>query len=244
MSIEWFRLLSDVAPHHLLAADVREFPAPFRNQPALSGRSMLVRKTRRVDAECIVRSYLAGSGWREYKATGELCGIRLQAGLRESDRLARPIFTPSTKAETGHDENIPRAELVRQVGPEVADRLEELSIALYERAALHARERGILVADTKFEFGFDGETLLLIDEAGTPDSSRFWPAGAWAPGGPQPSFDKQFVRDWVDESGWDHRPPAPRLPADIVERTAARYREALERLFPNAAMDVPERFEA
>ena len=241
MSIEWFRLLEDVVPHHLLASTLEALPAPFRDHPELAGRSMLVRKTRRVDAECIVRGYLSGSGWRDYQRTGRVCGVELPPGLVESERLPRSLFTPSTKADSGHDENISAAELARIVGADVADRLRAVSIALYERAAAHARDRGILIADTKFEFGFDGDTLVLIDEVLTPDSSRFWPAAGFAPGGPQASFDKQFVRDWVDARGWDHRPPAPRLPASIIERTLERYHEALTRLFPAAAADLPER---
>jgi phosphoribosylaminoimidazole-succinocarboxamide synthase len=235
MSVEWFRLLAGVAPNHLVTADRREFPAPFREHAALDGRSMLVHKTRRVDCECIVRGYLSGSGWRDYRRTGAVCGIELPAGLRESERLPHPLFTPSTKADTGHDENIPPAELARLVGERTAQRLGEISIAVYERAAAHALERGLVIADTKFEFGFLGEDLILIDEVLTPDSSRFWPADGYAPGGPQQSFDKQFLRDWLDASGWDHAPPAPRLPADVVRRTAARYAEALRRLFPPAA---------
>jgi len=244
MSIEWFRLLADVVPHHLLASALDELPEPFCDHPELAGRSMLVRKTRRVDAECIVRGYLSGSGWRDYRRTGRICGIELPPGLRESVRLPHPLFTPSTKADSGHDENITAADLARLVGGDVATRLGAVSIALYERAAAHARDRGILIADTKFEFGFDAGALVLIDEALTPDSSRFWPAEGYAPGRPQASFDKQFVRDWVDASGWDHRPPAPRLPAPIVERTVERYREALVRLFPAAAADFPEGYDS
>ncbi len=234
MSLEWFRLLEDVVANHLITADVREFPAPFCDQPALAGRSMLVHKARRVDAECIVRGYITGSGWKDYRSTGKVCGHELPAGLRESERLARPLFTPSTKADAGHDENISRAELARTVGADVAAEVERLSLAVYERAADHARERGILLADTKFEFGFHGSELILIDEVLTPDSSRFWPADTYRVGETQQSFDKQYLRDWLDASGWDHNPPAPRLPADIVQRTAGRYSEALERLFPEA----------
>jgi len=220
--------------NHLVTADVREFPAPFRDHPELAGRSMLVHKAERIDAECIVRGYLSGSGWKDYKKTGRVCGIDLPAGLRESEKLSRPLFTPSTKAEVGHDENISVAELARQVGADVAARLEQASLAVYERAASHARDRGILIADTKFEFGFHAGELILIDEVLTPDSSRFWPAATYRVGGSQQSFDKQYLRDWVDASGWDHAPPPPRLPDDVVARTAARYAEALERLFPGA----------
>jgi len=234
MSVEWFRLLEDLVPNHLVTADVREFPAPFRDQPVLAGRSMLVRKAQRVDAECIVRGYLAGSGWKDYRKSGEVCGHVLPAGLRESERLPTPLFTPSTKADEGHDENISRAELARAVGPAVAAELERLSLAVYERAARHARDRGLIIADTKLEFGFLDERLALIDEVMTPDSSRFWPADGYAPGVAQQSFDKQYLRDWLDAAGWDHTPPPPRLPADVVARTAARYAEALARLFPGA----------
>jgi phosphoribosylaminoimidazole-succinocarboxamide synthase len=242
-SLEWFHLLHDVVPHHVLGSDVADFPAPFAAQPALAGRTVLVRKTRRIDAECIVRGYLSGSGWRDYRATGEVCGVRLRPGLTESERLPEPIFTPSTKAESGHDENIRFATLADRVGVELAHRLREVSIALYQRAASYARDRGILIADTKFEFGLLDGGVVLIDEILTPDSSRFWPADGYRAGRPQPSFDKQFLRDWVDERGWDHRPPAPRLPAAIIQRTAARYREALARLFPAAAAEIPERFD-
>jgi phosphoribosylaminoimidazole-succinocarboxamide synthase len=234
MSLEWFRLLDDLVPNHLVSADVREFPAPFRDHPALAGRSMLVHKARRVDAECIVRGYLAGSGFKDYGKSGQVCGHVLPRGLRESERLPQPIFTPSTKAETGHDENISRAALAAAVGADVAHELERLSLAVYERAAAHARDRGLIIADTKFEFGFVNGRLALIDEVLTPDSSRFWPADDYAPGRPQQSFDKQFLRDWLDSTGWDHAPPPPRLPADVVARTAARYTEALARLFPGA----------
>ena len=235
MSLEWFRLLSDIVPHHLITADWREFPPPFDRHPELAGRSMLVHKAERVDAECIVRGYLSGSGWRDYRRSGTVCGIELPAGLQESARLPAPLFTPSTKADSGHDENITGAELERLVGKETAAALAQVSIAVYERAAAHAAQHGIVVADTKFEFGYLDRRLILIDEVLTPDSSRFWPAEDYRAGGPQPSFDKQFLRDWVNQSGWNHTPPAPRLPADVVQRTAARYAEALKRLFPAAA---------
>ena len=237
MSLEWFRLLADIVPNHLVTADVREFPEPFCRHPELAGRSMLVHKVERVDAECIVRGYLSGSGWRDYQRTGNVCGIPLPAGLTESERLPAPLFTPSTKADSGHDENITFEELVRLVGAGTADAISKLSIAVYQRAAEHAAEHGIVVADTKFEFGYHDGSLIVIDEVLTPDSSRFWPAEEYRAGGPQPSFDKQFLRDWVDASGWDHTPPAPRLPAAVVQRTADRYAEALRRLFPRAARE-------
>jgi phosphoribosylaminoimidazole-succinocarboxamide synthase len=235
MSLAWFDLLSDLVPHHLISADLDAFPDPFRRHPELAGRSMLVHKAARVDAECIVRGYLAGSGWRDYRRTGAICGMPLPAGLLESSRLPAPVFTPSTKADSGHDENISIAELERLVGEDTARELARLSLAVYERAAAHAGDHGIILADTKFEFGFLHGRMILIDEVLTPDSSRFWPAEEYRPGASPPSFDKQYVRDWVDHSGWNHTPPAPRLPADVVQRTAARYAEALRRLFPAAA---------
>ena len=234
MSLEWFELLAPVTPNHLLTAQLEELPDPFRRHPALAGRSMLVQKARRIDCECIVRGYLSGSGWREYQRTGAVCGITLPAGLRESQQLVKPLFTPSTKASSGHDENIDYATLEHLIGADVAARVAERSLAIYARAADHARERGIIVADTKFEFGFVGDTLILIDEVLSPDSSRFWPAELFEPGRSQVSFDKQYLRDWLDASGWDHTPPPPRLPADVVQHTQERYRAALERLFPRA----------
>jgi phosphoribosylaminoimidazole-succinocarboxamide synthase len=240
MSIEWFALLRDVIDNHLLSAERRDFPGPFRDVPELEGRTMLVRKARRVDAECIVRGYLSGSGWRDYKRTGGICGIQLPVGLRQSERLDPPLFTPSTKAESGHDENIGRQELERIVGAETAAHVEEASLEIYRRAAEHAREHGIVLADTKFEFGYVGDRLIVIDEVLSPDSSRFWPAESYAVGRAQESFDKQVLRDWVDASGWDHRPPAPALPPEIVERTQGRYIEALRRLFPRALERLPQ----
>ncbi len=191
---------------------------------------MLVRRTEPLPAECIVRGYLAGSGWKEYRSTGAVCGIPLPPGLREADRLPEPIFTPSTKAETGHDQNISFAELARLVGEDRAAEVREASLRLYAGAAAHAEARGIVVADTKFEFGIEGGRLVWIDEALTPDSSRFWPRDAWQPGRPQPSFDKQYLRDWLETLSWDKRPPGPSLPADVVARTREKYLEAYARL--------------
>ena len=233
LSLFWFKKLWDVVPNHVISGN--EFPkelAPYRE--ALRGRAMLVRRTNPIPIECVVRGYLAGSGWKEYQATGQVCGVTLPAGLRESDRLPEPIFTPATKAASGHDINIPFAEMAAQVGKPLAERLEALSLEIYRRAAEYAAERGILIADTKFEFGLAGNELVWIDEALTPDSSRFWPADQYAPGRPQPSFDKQFVRDYLERTGWSKKPPAPELPPDVVAATRAKYREAYERLVGHA----------
>ena len=230
LSLFWFERTADLVGNHLITANVQEFPEPFRGDPELAGRAMLVRRADMFPVECVARGYLSGSGWKDYGRTGAVCGIPLPAGLTESERLPEPIFTPATKATTGHDENISIEQAAELIGEGLAQRLKELTLSVYQRGADVARERGIIVADTKFEFGFiDGE-IALCDEVLTPDSSRFWPADEYAPGGPQPSFDKQYVRDWLDESGWDHEPPPPELPDDVVEATAARYREAYERL--------------
>ena len=219
-------------PHHLLSCDVADFDLPAGIDPApLVGRSMLVRKSEVVPIECVVRGYLSGSGWKEYQQSGTVCGIKLPAGLRESDKLPEPIFTPATKAEIGeHDENITFEETASRVGPDLAAELRRRSLDIYNRGAEYARTRGIIIADTKFEFGqIDGE-LILIDEVLTPDSSRFWPADQYSPGKGQPSFDKQFVRDWLTTSGWDKNSPPPELPAEVVARTRAKYIDAFERL--------------
>ncbi|HSB61347.1 MAG TPA: phosphoribosylaminoimidazolesuccinocarboxamide synthase [Vicinamibacteria bacterium] len=231
LSLFWFRLLADVAASHLLSAEVDEYPLelhPFRRQ--LEGRSMLVVKTDPLPVECVVRGYLSGSGWKDYRATGAICGIPLPRGLRESERLEPPLFTPATKAESGHDENIPFAEVERRVGRARAAEAREKSLAIYARARAHAETRGIILADTKFEFGSREEGLLWIDEALTPDSSRFWPKEGYAPGGSPPSFDKQYVRDYLESLAWDKRPPGPELPPEVVARTVEKYREALARL--------------
>jgi phosphoribosylaminoimidazole-succinocarboxamide synthase len=230
LSLFWFGKTSDVVGNHLLSADRRDYPEPFRGDPSLAGRSMLVRRADVVPVECVARGYLTGSGLKQYLAEGHVCGVPLPPGLGESDRLPEPIFTPTTKAAEGHDLPLTFGETADLVGQGLAERLRELTICMYERGAELARERGIIVADTKFEFGFAGGDLILVDEVFTPDSSRFWPAGGYAPGRPQPSFDKQFVRDWLDASGWDHEPPPPNLPAGVVERTARTYREAYERI--------------
>jgi len=230
MSLFWFERTTDVVSNHLVSADRRDFPGPFRAEPSLAGRSMLVRKAEVVPVECVARGYLSGSGLRQYRAEGHVCGVRLPPGLDEAHRLPEPIFTPTTKAAEGHDLPLTFEETVAVVGRGLAERLRELTIALYERGAEIALERGIIVADTKFEFGFAGGDLILIDEVLTPDSSRFWPADGYVPGGAQPSFDKQFVRDWLDASGWDHEPPPPELPAEVIGRTALKYQEAFERI--------------
>lgn len=231
MSLFWFELVEDIVEHHLISAEVEDYPKalwPYRD--VLEGRSMLVRKAQRFDVECVVRGYLAGSGWREYAESGTICGIHLPEGLREADRLPQPIFTPATKAASGHDENISFAQAVERVGKKVAEQLRTVSLAIYERARAYAEARGILIADTKFEFGeLDGK-IILIDEILSPDSSRFWPKDRYAPGRPQESFDKQFVRDYLETLDWDKTPPAPRLPDDIVQKTLEKYQEAYRRL--------------
>ena len=230
LTLFWLERTTDVVPNHLSSADRRDFPEPFRSEPALAGRAMLARRAEVIPVECVVRGYLTGSGLKQYRAEGHVCGVALPAGLDESSRLPAPIFTPTTKAAAGHDLPLTFDETVDVVGRGLAERLREISIALYERGAEIAAERGILLADTKFEFGFGDGELILIDEVLTPDSSRFWPADGYLAGRAQPSFDKQFVRDWLDASGWDHEPPPPELPREVVDQTAARYREAYERL--------------
>jgi phosphoribosylaminoimidazole-succinocarboxamide synthase len=243
LSMFWFERSADIVRNHVLTADVDRFPVEFRDhREELAGRAMLVRRARVVPIECVARGYLAGSGWKEYRATGGVCGIELPPGLIESDRLPEPIFTPATKAAEGHDENISLDRAAELVGEGLAQRLKELTLGLYEFAAAVALERGIIVADTKFEFGFAGGDLILVDEVLTPDSSRFWPADRYEPGGAQPSFDKQYVRDWLDASGWDHEPPAPQLPPEVVGQTAVRYREAYERITGEPFDDYLRRF--
>ena len=232
ISAFWFGALADVVDNHLVTVEVDEFPKqclPYAKE--LAGRSMLVTKAEPLPVECIVRGYLSGSGWKDYERLGSVCGIKLPAGLLESSSLESPIFTPSTKAERGlHDENIDFAALGEKVGTDLAEKLRELSIALYERGAAIAGRRGIIIADTKFEFGTIGNQLALIDEVLTPDSSRFWPADKYEPGRSQESFDKQYLRDYLDQCGWNHKPPAPKLPDEVVQNTRTRYLEALERL--------------
>jgi phosphoribosylaminoimidazole-succinocarboxamide synthase len=229
ISAFWFRMLEDIVPNHMISIDVDAFPPEARaHAETLRGRAMLCRKAKPFPIECVVRGYLSGSGWTEYREKGEVCGIPLPVGMRESDRLPETIFTPATKEEKGHhDENITFDRMVATVGKETAEKVRSIAVALYENAAAYAREKGIIIADTKFELGtVDGE-LILIDEALTPDSSRFWPVAGYRPGGPQKSFDKQFVRDYLLTLPWNKTAPGPRLPADVVEKTALKYREAL-----------------
>lgn len=235
MTLAWLEFFADV-PNHLVTADPDRFPAPFRDHAGrLGGRSMLVRKADRQDAECVVRGYIAGSGWKSYQRDGTVCGHRLPDGLRLADRLPEPLFTPSTKAEEGHDENIDFDTMCEIVGRETGERLRDISLRLYREGAEYARPRGVILADTKFEFGFiDGE-LSLIDEVLTPDSSRFWPAAEHRPGEDPPSFDKQILRGWLETQDWDRTPPPPAVPRDVLDRTSRRYREVLDLLFPGAA---------
>ena len=232
ISLYWFEQMSDITPNHLLAHRVEDYPPelhPFRDQ--LEGRSMLVTKCRPLAIEAIVRGYIAGSGWKDYQATGRVCGYQLPPGLRNGDRLEEPLFTPSTKAEQGqHDENIDLERAARILGPDLAQEVARRSLAIYGRAREMAAEAGIIIADTKFEFGLKDGELLLIDEVLTPDSSRFWPADDYQPGRSQKSFDKQFVRDYLEEIGFDKKPPAPKLPPEIIQGTRQRYLQALERL--------------
>jgi phosphoribosylaminoimidazole-succinocarboxamide synthase len=227
MSLFWFDLLRDVVPNHLISANVDRYPVHlqiFRDQ--LEGRSMLVKRCRMEPVECVARGYVSGSGWKDYIKTGAICGIPLPAGLLESDRLPEPIFTPASKAETGHDENISFQAAAKTVGMETAALLRDLTLRIYSRAAEHAESRGIVLADTKFEFGWHEGKLLLGDEVLTPDSSRYWPRADYRPGGPQRSFDKQFVRDYLETLDWNKQPPAPPLPPDVVDKTAEKYHEA------------------
>jgi len=227
LSIFWFDLLRDLTPTHFISAQVDEYPPPlpaFRDQ--LEGRSMLVKRAKMIEIECVARGYISGSGWKEYQKQGTVCGIRLPNGLRESDKLPEPIFTPATKAQTGHDENVSFDTVVSLIGAELAGRLRDLTLSIYTRGAQYAETRGIIIADTKFEFGFVGDELVLGDEVLTPDSSRFWPAESYRPGGPQFSFDKQFVRDYLESVHWNKQPPAPPLPEEVAARTSEKYRQA------------------
>jgi len=229
LSAFWFGRTAEIVPNHLLSTDAADLPDEVLSQRAmLRDRFMLVRKAERIDFECVARGYLAGSGWEEYRRTGAVGGVRLPKGLRMADQLPEPIFTPATKAESGHDENVSLEAVKNAVGEDLGRALADASLAIYRAAAAYALDRGLIVADTKMEFGLLDGRLILIDELLTPDSSRFWAVGEYAPGGSPPSFDKQYLRDWLERSGWDKRPPAPPLPPEIVAGTAARYREALE----------------
>ena len=232
LSAFWFARTRDIVANHLLGMDASSYPDGLnRHADILAGRSMLVRKTNPVPIECVARGYLSGSGWKEYVATQSVCGVPLPAGLRESDRLPEPIFTPATKAESGHDINISEAEAGRIVGQDLIRRLRELTLTLYEHGAKHAESRGIILADTKFEFGLmPSGDVILIDEVMTPDSSRYWPRDRYEPGGPQPSFDKQYVRDYLEEIRWNKQPPVPTLPEPVVMQTRDKYLEAYRRI--------------
>jgi phosphoribosylaminoimidazole-succinocarboxamide synthase len=231
LSLFWFDFLKDIVPNHLLTADVDRYPANLRRYAdLLHGRSMLVVRADMIAIECVVRGYLSGSGWKEYQQSGKVCGIELPRGLRESDRLPEPIFTPAVKATSGHDENITFDEMAQRAGPRLSEQLRELSLMIYRKAAEHAAARGIIIADTKFEFGRTPQGLVLADEVLTPDSSRFWPADRYQPGRSQESFDKQFVRDYLETIRWNKQPPAPELPAGVANETSAKYVEAYRRL--------------
>lgn len=224
MTLFWLDFLKGVVPNHLLSTDVSALP------PEFEGRSMWVKKAQMFDVECVARGYLSGSGWKDYVRTGALCGIPLPAGLRESDALPEPIFTPATKAQSGHDENIAFETVVNLIGAETASRLRDLTLIIYKKAAEYARSRGIIIADTKFEFGVVDGQIILADEVLTPDSSRFWPAETYSPGGAQPSYDKQFVRDYLESIKWNKQPPAPALPEDVARRTSEKYKDAYRTL--------------
>ncbi len=240
LSAFWFGRTGAIVSNHLVSANVDEFPGPLAlHRDQLRGRSMLVRKTTPLPVECVARGYISGSGWKDYVATGEVCGVTLPAGLRESDRLPEPLFTPSTKADSGHDENIPEAAAAAVVGDAMLARLKALTMSLYAAGVAHAASCGIILADTKFEFGLtDSGELLLIDEVLTPDSSRYWPLDRYAPGGAQPSFDKQFVRDYLESIKWNKQPPVPSLPDDVVLRTRDKYLDAYTRL-TGRALETP-----
>ncbi len=229
ISAFWFNVMEDIVGNHLISADVKDFPEVCQKYAdILEGRSMLVKKAEPLPVECIVRGYISGSGWKSYQKEGHVCGIRLSQGLKESDRLPEPLYTPSTKAEVGdHDINVDFEETVKLLGKEKAEKLKSLSLAIYKKGAEMALEKGIIIADTKFEFGMADGEIILIDEVLTPDSSRFWPEESYVPGGSQKSFDKQFVRDWLETSGWNKKAPAPTLPVDVIDKTSAKYWEAL-----------------
>ena len=234
ISLFWFNFLSDIVPNHLITADVNRYPQNLHKYAdPLHGRSMVVQRAQMFPVECVVRGYISGSAWKEYKATGKVCGIELPPGLRESDAFPQPIFTPSTKATSGHDENISFAKMCEIVGAEAASTLRDLTLRVYKKAADYARQRGIIIADTKLEFGRTVKGITLADEVLTPDSSRFWPADKYAPGGPQESYDKQYVRDYLEEFRWNKQPPAPSLPAEVALRTSEKYLDAYRQITAN-----------
>ena len=231
ISLFWFDFLRDLVPNHLVTADVTRYPATVRSYAdLLRGRSMMVIRAEMVPVECVVRGYISGSAWKEYKASGRVCGIDLPKGLKESDELPEPIFTPATKATTGHDENIPSAEMTRLIGPELSRELRDISLKIYTKASEYAQQKGIIIADTKFEFGRTAAGITLADEVLTPDSSRFWPAEKYQPGKAQESFDKQYVRDYLEEIRWNKQPPAPALPLEVARKTSEKYVEAYHQL--------------
>ena len=232
ITLFWMEMMQDIVPDHIIAAEVKDFPPVLQNyKDDLTGRAVLVKKAKPLPIECIVRGYITGSGWRDYEQTGQLCGYKLPPDLKKSQQLEKPLFTPSTKADIGeHDENITLAQAKAKIGEGLVKKVEEISLAIYERARDYALKRGIIIADTKFEFGLHNNKLLLIDEVLTPDSSRFWPRDEYTPGRDQPSFDKQYLRDWLSKSGWDKQPPAPNLPQEIIEQTQARYLQAYKLL--------------
>ncbi len=233
MSLFWFDFVKEIVENHLISADVNQFPQKIEKfRDILESRSMLVKKAEQIGVECVVRGYLSGSGWREYRSSGSICGIKLPHGLTESDKLPELIFTPATKAASGHDQNISFAEVIKLLGEEKATILKDLSIQIYTKASEYAESKGIIIADTKFEFGVCSGEIILIDEILSPDSSRFWPRERYQPGCPQGSFDKQFVRDYLESLGWNKKPPAPTLPAEVVHKTLAKYEEAYNRLVP------------
>lgn len=229
LSLFWFELTKDIVQNHLISADADKYPEPLlKYKDSLKNRSMLVKKAKSIPVECIVRGYLSGSGWKEYQKSQSICGIKLPAGLKESSKLPEPIFTPSTKEDAGHDINVTQDYVAKELGTDITEKLKKLSLTLYKKAASYAEGHGVIIADTKFEFGMIGKEIILIDEILTPDSSRFWPMDGYRPGGPQMSFDKQFVRDYLENLDWDKTPPAPELPQEIVDQTSKKYLKMVE----------------
>lgn len=236
LSLFWFEFTKDVIANHFISAEVSDYPKELHKySDVLKGRSMLVKKAKTIPVECVVRGYLSGSGWKEYQESQSICGIELPAGLRESDKLPEVIFTPATKEDVGHDINVTQEFIEKELGKDITQKLREISLALYGKASRYAESKGIIIADTKFEFGVDDGDIILIDEVLTPDSSRFWPKDLYKPGGPQPSFDKQFVRDYLETLDWDKTPPAPKLPEEIVQKTSEKYLQALKMLIDKKA---------